>query len=99
MFNLASSFESLKSISHVAIRDYSKEEIEWTKTNHQRSKVYLDNSLQRRLLKGESFASIAREIITSLGPRVYVSFDIDGLKPELCPQTGTPVPGGLIMHK
>ena len=95
MFNLTSSFENLKTISHVAIRDYSKEEIEWAKINHQRSKVYLDNSLQRRLLKGESFASIAREIIASLGPRVYVSFDIDGLKPELCPQTGTPVPGGL----
>jgi agmatinase len=24
-----------------------------------------------------------------------VSFDIDGLSPELCPGTGTPVPGGL----
>ena len=26
---------------------------------------------------------------------VYVSFDIDGLDPKLCPNTGTPVPGGL----
>ena len=26
---------------------------------------------------------------------VYVSFDIDGLDPSLCPDTGTPVPGGL----
>jgi agmatinase len=25
----------------------------------------------------------------------YVSFDIDGLDPSLCPNTGTPVPGGL----
>ncbi len=26
---------------------------------------------------------------------VYISFDIDGLSPALCPNTGTPVPGGL----
>jgi agmatinase len=25
----------------------------------------------------------------------YISFDIDGLDPTLCPNTGTPVPGGL----
>ena len=27
--------------------------------------------------------------------RVWVSCDIDGLDPALCPHTGTPVPGGL----
>jgi agmatinase len=26
---------------------------------------------------------------------VFVSFDVDGLDPCLCPGTGTPVPGGL----
>jgi agmatinase len=26
---------------------------------------------------------------------VYISFDIDGLQPGLCPNTGTPVAGGL----
>jgi len=26
---------------------------------------------------------------------VYVTFDIDGLDPALCPGTGTPVPGGF----
>ena len=27
--------------------------------------------------------------------KVYFSFDIDGLEPGLCPNTGTPVAGGL----
>ena len=27
--------------------------------------------------------------------QVYISLDIDGLSPDLCPHTGTPVPGGL----
>jgi agmatinase len=34
--------------------------------------------------------------MVALLPRdVYVSFDVDGLDPSLCPHTGTPVPGGL----
>ena len=34
-------------------------------------------------------------IVERLPQRVWVSFDIDGLDPSLCPGTGTPVPGGL----
>jgi agmatinase len=30
-----------------------------------------------------------------LPTNVYISFDIDGLDPKLCPNTGTPVPGGF----
>lgn len=28
-----------------------------------------------------------------------MSFDIDGLDPKLCPNTGTPVPGGFEFHQ
>ena len=38
---------------------------------------------------------LSLEIIDTLPHYVYVSFDIDGLDPKLCPNTGTPVPGGL----
>ena len=34
-----------------------------------------------------------------LPERVYVSFDIDGLSPENCPHTGTPVAGGLSYNE
>jgi agmatinase len=30
-----------------------------------------------------------------LPKKVYLSIDIDGLDPKLCPNTGTPVPGGF----
>src|SRR5262249_59464059 len=39
--------------------------------------------------------SMCEEIVRDLPERIYVSFDIDGLDPRLCPHTGTPVPGGL----
>jgi agmatinase len=38
---------------------------------------------------------LARTIVDTLPELVWVSFDIDGLDPTLCPSTGTPVPGGL----
>jgi agmatinase len=33
--------------------------------------------------------------LDGLGPRVYVTLDVDGLDPSVIPATGTPVPGGL----
>lgn len=36
-----------------------------------------------------------KEIINHLPDHVYLSFDIDGLDPKLCPNTGTPVAGGF----
>lgn len=34
-------------------------------------------------------------VIAELPPRIYVSFDVDGLDPSVVPGTGTPEPGGL----
>lgn len=36
-----------------------------------------------------------REVIASLGPRVFVTFDLDAFDPAMMPSTGTPEPGGL----
>jgi agmatinase len=35
------------------------------------------------------------EVLSKLGPDVYISFDVDGFDPALVPATGTPEPGGL----
>lgn len=35
------------------------------------------------------------EVLDSLGPKVYVTLDIDGFDPAYAPGTGTPEPGGL----
>ena len=57
--------------------------------------TYFDAGLQEELLRGQHWAGIVERIIEALPEEVYVSFDIDGLDPTLCPHTGTPVPGGL----
>jgi len=40
-----------------------------------------------------------RRVLDQLGPRVYVTVDVDGLDPSVMPGTGTPVPGGLSWYQ
>jgi len=42
---------------------------------------------------------LSKQILEKLPYHVYISFDIDGLTPDLCPNTGTPVPGGLTFRE
>lgn len=57
--------------------------------------IFSDRKIKKEKFAGKSWKKISEEIISSLPNLVYVSFDIDGLNPSLCPNTGTPVPGGL----
>ncbi len=78
----------------VGIRDFCEEEYEFIQSRSD-IKTFFDIGLKQRLLKGETWASIASDIIDQLPQKVYISFDIDGLDPRYCPSTGTPVIGGL----
>src|ERR1700722_17803982 len=60
-----------------------------------RVKLFTDKSLKERIYKGENWHERVQFIIKQLPDTIYISFDIDGLDPKLCPNTGTPVPGGL----
>lgn len=82
-------------IVQVGIRDYSDEEDETIRANPDRIRTHFDADLRRALFDGESFSRVAGRVVADLPRRVYLSFDIDGLDPALCPRTGTPVPGGL----
>ncbi|MFN7974872.1 MAG: arginase family protein [Acidobacteriota bacterium] len=57
--------------------------------------THFDADLKSALFHGKSWAALAKAIVRALPKKVYVSIDIDGLDPMLCPDTGTPVPGGL----
>lgn len=82
-------------IVQVGIRDYSDEEDETIRANPDRIRAHFDPDLRRALFDGETFSRVAGRVIADLPREVYVSFDIDGLDPALCPHTGTPVLGGL----
>ncbi len=57
--------------------------------------AYFQHQLDSRRFAGATWSECSREIVSALPSNVWVSFDIDGLDPALCPGTGTPVPGGL----
>ncbi|MEJ0057901.1 MAG: arginase family protein [Bacteroidota bacterium] len=82
----------------VGIRDFCDEEFQLIKRT-ERIKTFFDDDLKESMDRGKSWDSLCREIIEELPDKVYISFDIDGLDPKLCQNTGTPVPGGLEFHQ
>lgn len=94
MYNVSQDFKAIKKIVQVGIRDFCEEEFNYTKKNKKIS-VFFDQQISTRKLNGEPFKKIADDIIKELPDNVYISFDIDGLDPRFCPNTGTPVPGGF----
>lgn len=79
----------------VGIRDVAAEEVDHAAAMGDRVHTRYADDLWDALADGRTWNELCREIIEPLPERVYVSFDIDGLEPSLCPGTGTPVPGGL----
>lgn len=95
MFNALKEVPDLQKLVQVGIRDYSAGEAEFIEQNKDRVKTYFDRDIRVRQYEGETFRTITEEIIDQLPDKVYISFDIDGLDPKLCPNTGTPVQGGF----
>jgi agmatinase len=92
--NVVHKIPGVQKLVQVGIRDFSEEEYLLTQTNA-KIKTHFDFEIQAKLENGESWKKLCKEIADALPENVYVSFDIDGLNPALCPNTGTPVPGGL----
>jgi agmatinase len=95
MYNALKEVPQLKKLVQVGIRDYSQGEHEFIQQNAGRVKTYFDADIRSRQFEGETFKQIVDEMIAQLPQKVYISFDIDGLDPKLCPNTGTPVQGGF----
>lgn len=94
MFN-ALKEEGVVSLTQVGIRDFCEEEELYVANSAKQINVFYDEQLFQNKMEGVSWADQAKEIIKSLPEKVYISFDVDGLDPSLCPNTGTPVPSGL----
>ncbi len=98
MYNVLNKIPQVSKICQVAVRDFCSDESEIMNGG---GKVvsFTDKKLHSMKFNGKSWDGICDEIISALPQRVYISFDIDGLSPELCPHTGTPVPGGMSFRE
>lgn len=98
-YNVLERLPSVAKLVQVALRDFSEDEHNFIQRSQGRVRAYYDGEIAARLFEGEPFARIAEAIVKELPEQVYVSIDIDGLDPSLCPHTGTPVPGGLSFQQ
>lgn len=94
MFNVLS-IPQVTKLVQVGIRDICPEEIHTIQKNEARIKTFFDWDLKKNQFKGVNWDQQCEQILNHLPQKVYISFDIDGLEPNLCPNTGTPVPGGF----
>ena len=98
MYNVLKTVPSVSAITQVAVRDFCQEEHDLIQ-NSDRISFFSDESLQEGLFEGLTWREQCHRIMESLPDHVYISLDIDGLSPDLCPNTGTPVPGGLTFQQ
>jgi agmatinase len=95
MYNALQEVPKIEKLVQVGIRDMCAQEVDYCASTGARVSMWTDRKIVRQLHEGTPFATIARAIVDELPKQVWVSFDIDGLDPRFCPNTGTPVPGGL----
>jgi agmatinase len=95
MYNVLQEVPEMAKLVQIGVRDYSSGESKIIQENKEKIRTYFDNEIRNRQFEGETFKQIVEEIVNELPDKVYISFDIDGLDPKLCPNTGTPVQGGF----
>jgi agmatinase len=95
MFNVLKEVPAVKKLVQAGIRDYCEDEVNVIRQSNGRVVTYFDKEIKHALYNGKSVRALHTEIVNELPKKVYISFDIDGLDPKLCPNTGTPVPGGF----
>jgi agmatinase len=91
--------QNIDKLVQVGIRDFCEAEARYIAGSAGRVVAFLDAKMRERQFAGESYEAICKSIVAQLPEKVYVSFDIDGLQPDLCPHTGTPVAGGLSFQE
>jgi agmatinase len=97
--NVMTRIDSVGRLVQVGVRDLGQAERAMIDASHGRIVTFYDADLAARKEEGVPFATLADEIVAALPRDIYLSWDIDGLDPTLCPGTGTPVPGGLSWNE
>jgi agmatinase len=98
MYN-ALKLPAISKLVQVGIRDFCDEEVQVMQRAAGRVVTFFDEDIKTHQYNGKSWDAICDAIIKELPDLLYISFDIDGLDPKLCPNTGTPVAGGFELQQ
>ncbi len=99
MYNTLQMVPQVEKLVQVGIRDYCDDELIMIQQQPDRIRTFFDKEIKERQYEGDTWKNICTDIIEELPQKVFISFDIDGLDPKLCPNTGTPVPGGFELEQ
>ena len=94
IWNLRTRLRAMGHVVSVGLRDVGREEDRLIKIWDDLT-AFSDPELQYEKAAGEPWLRIAARVVYPLPKKVWVTLDVDGLEPQYCPRTGTPVPGGL----
>lgn len=98
-YNVMTRISTVSKLVQVGVRDLGSAEKKMIDESEGRIVTFFDPDLAAEKENGATWAAIADRIVAELPETVYLSWDIDGLDPTLCPNTGTPVPGGLSWNE
>lgn len=98
MRQVAENVQGISKIIQLGIRDYCQEEADFMSTSPLFTTHFMSD-IRQYLFEGNSLNTYYNKVIDSLEEKIYISVDIDGLNPSLCPNTGTPVPGGFEFYE
>ncbi len=98
MYN-ALQIPQISKLVQVGIRDFCEQEVDVVKKSSGRVLINTDADLKAETFEGKTWAQQCDAIIATLPQKVCISFDIDGMYPWYCPNTGTPVPGGFSFEQ
>lgn len=98
MYNLAKNADGIDKIIQLGLSDICSAEAKYINTSPLFS-AYFMSDIRKWQYEGKNLHTIFIEVIKDLPEKVYISLDIDGLDSSLCPNTGTPVPGGFDFHE
>lgn len=98
MYN-ALQIPQISKIVQVGIRDFCEQEVDVVNQQNGRIIVHTDSDLKAAGFEGKTWQQQCEAIIAALPQKVTISFDIDGMYPWYCPNTGTPVPGGFSFEQ
>jgi agmatinase len=93
--NVVRKLDGVARVLQVGLRDLGRAEHETITAQSSRLRAVWDRDWSRARLAGRDLGGLVRDHLAWLPETVWISFDVDGLDPVLCPGTGTPVPGGL----
>lgn len=95
MYNALEEIPAIRKLVQIGVRDCSLTESNYIANSNGRVVTFFDRDIKHKQYEGQTWKQIVDDIIAQLPQKIFLSFDIDGLDPKLCPNTGTPVHGGF----